>query len=443
MRYRSHYKETIILAIPVMFTQIGHMIVQITDNVMVGKLGTVPLAASSFGHNVFIGGLLYCIGFAIAMTPFVGAAQGKGDIQAAADWLKNGAVANLGMGAAITLLMVGVGFFLENMGQNPDVVRLARPFYFLMIASILPVMAFASFKQFAEGIGNTRSAAIITVQEIILNIGLNYVLINGKWGFPALGVAGSGVATFISRCSMVLSFYALFHLSSRFAPYRAALKNARFDAAKIKEYVRLGIPLGGQTILEVAAFALGAIMMGWLGAVELAAHQIAMGAAALTFMGATGIAAAGTIRVSQYLGAKDRENMRLAGFAASHIVLAYMTCTALAFFFARYTIPTLYVSDPAVISMAAGLITIGGLFQVFDGLQSVMLGTLRALADAKVPTIIAFVAYILVSLPISYIAAFVWGWREIGIWTGYLVGLSIASTLFFFRFMRRSRTIEL
>jgi MATE family multidrug resistance protein len=441
MSYPEHYKRTLLLALPVMFTQVGHMIVQITDNIMVGRIGTVPLAASSFGHNVFIGGLLYCIGFAAAMTPFVGAAKGKGDIQETTEWLKNGFVANIGLGLVVTLLMLGVGLFLENMGQNPDVVRLARPFYFLMVISILPVMVFASFKQFAEGIGNTRAAAMITVQEIILNIGLNYVLINGKLGFPALGIVGSGVATLISRCSMVVSFALIVRYMDYFAPYRAAFKDAKIDIEKIKRYVRLGVPLGGQTILEVAAFAIGAIMMGWLGAVELASHQIAMGVAALTFMGATGISAAATIRVSQFYGAQDRANMRLAGFSASHIVLVYMFGTALAMVALRYWIPTIYVKDPAVLQMAASLLMIAALFQLFDGVQTVMLGTLRALADAKVPTIIAFVAYILVSLPISYVAAFIWGWREIGIWTGYLVGLSVASTFFFIRFLRRSRTI--
>lgn len=440
-RYASHYSATITLAVPVMFTQIGHMIVQITDNIMVGRIGTVPLAASSFGHNVFIAGLLFCIGFSAAMTPFVGAAKGKGDIQEATSWLKNGFIANLLIGTAVTLLMAIVGLFLDNMGQKPDVVRLARPFYFLMIISIPPVVLFQTLKQFSEGIGNTRVAAIITIQEIIINVGLNYILINGKFGFPALGVTGSGVATFIARCSMILTFGSIFRWSDFYAPYRAALRETQFSKEQVLRYIRLGIPLGGQTILEVAAFALGAIMMGWLGATELAAHQIAMGAAALTFMGATGISAAATIRVSQFYGAKDRVNMRSAGFAASHVVLAYMSLTALGFILFRFWIPTIYVQDPAVIAMAAGLLMIAALFQLFDGLQTVMLGTLRALADAKTPTIIAFVAYILVSLPMSYGAAFLLGWRETGIWTGYLAGLSVASTLFYVRFYRRSRTI--
>ncbi len=441
LRYASHYRTTIALAVPVMFTQIGHMIVQITDNIMVGRIGTVPLAASSFGHNVFIAGLLFCIGFSAAMTPFVGAASGKGDIREAASWLKNGFIANVLMGLLVTSVMLVVGFFLENMGQKPEVARLARPFYFLMIFSIPPVMLFQSLKQFSEGIGNTRVAAIITVQEIIINIGLNYVLINGKLGFPALGITGSGIATLVARCSMITTFALIFRWSKFYAPYRAALREVQVDRVSVIRYIRLGVPLGGQTILEVAAFAMGAIMMGWLGAIELAAHQIAMGAAALTFMGATGISAAATIRVSQFYGAGDRANMRSAGFAASHVVLAYMSLTALAFVLLRFWIPTVYITDPAVIAMAASLLMIAALFQLFDGIQTVMLGTLRALADAKVPTIIAFVAYILVSLPISYMAAFVWQWREIGIWTGYLAGLSVASTFFYVRFFRRSRTI--
>ncbi|MCS6808387.1 MAG: MATE family efflux transporter [Bacteroidota bacterium] len=426
-----------------MFTQVGHMIVQITDNIMLGRIGTLPLAASSFGHNVFIAGLLFCIGFSAAMTPFVGAAKGKGDVYEAATWLKNGFFANILVGVSITGVMACVGLLLDAMGQDPDVVRLARPFYFLMISSIPAVLVFQTLKQFSEGIGNTRAAALITIQEIIVNVGLNYILINGKLGFPALGVTGSGLATLIARCSMMLSFGLLFVRSDFYAPYRQALISVRLNTSFIIRYIRLGVPLGGQTILEVAAFALGGIMMGWLGAIELAAHQIAIGAASLTFMGATGISAAATIRVSQWYGARDRTNMRIAGFAASHIALAYTTITACGFVLLRFWIPTVYIHDPTVIAVASGLLMIAALFQVFDGLQTVMLGTLRGLADAYIPTTIAFTAYILVSLPISYTAAFCLGLRESGIWIGYLAGLCTASILFYARFMYRSRHIPL
>lgn len=439
LSYSSHYRTLIKLALPVMFSQAGHLIVQITDNMMVGRIGTTSLAASSFGHNVFIGGLLFCIGFSAAMTPLVGAARGKGDVQEAAEWFKNGFIANMMLTGAIIVLMLIVGLFLDNMGQIPEVVRLARPFYFLMIASIAPVMVFQSFKQFAEGLGNTRAAAFITVIEIVINVGLNYVLIFGKFGFPQLGIVGSGIATFVARCSMMISFALIAWKTDFFAEYRVAFAKARVDPAKIRQFFTFGLPLGGQSILEVGAFALGAIMMGWLGAAELASHQIAISVAALTFMGAMGIAAAGTIQVSQYRGAGDWRNLRQAGFATLHIVLAYETCTAIVFIIARHWIPTLYVNDTAVITMAANLLIIAALFQLFDGAQVVLLWALRGIADAKVPMIIAFVSYILIALPTSYTAAFVLQWREMGIWTGYLLGLGVASTFFFVRFFVRSK----
>mgnify|MGYP005852264169 CR=1 FL=1 len=439
----SHYSATISLALPVMFTQIAHMVVQITDNMMVGRVGAVPLAASSFGHNVFIAGFLFCIGFSAAMTPFVGAAKGRGDVDEATLWLKNGFIANMLVAVCITVVMAVVGLFLDSMGQEHEVAELARPYYFLLIISIPPTIIFQTLKQFSEGLGNTRAAAVISAVEIGLNIGLNYVLIFGKLGFPALGIVGAGIATLIARCSMAAAFALLVWKSDFYAPYRARLAQARFERERVARFTRLGVPLGGQTILEVAAFAMGAIMMGWLGATSLAAHQIAMGAAALTFMGATGISAAATIRVSQFYGAGDRRNMRRAGFTAAHLVLAYMTVAACGFALLRDWIPTLYVRDAAVMSMASGLLLVAAVFQLFDGLQTVMLGTLRALADAKIPTIIAFVAYIVAALPISYFAAFTFGLREVGIWIGYLAGLSVASTLFLARFYHKSRHIPL
>jgi multidrug resistance protein, MATE family len=433
-----------------MFTQAGHMIVQITDNIFVGRLGAVPLAASSFAHNVFIGGLLLCVGFGAAMTPMVGAAQGKGGedgVSEVASWFRNGAVANALLACCVVALMLVVGIFLDKMGQDPEVVRLARPVYFLWVISILPTMAFVTLKQFAEGVGNTRAAAIITAQEIALNVGANYILIYGKFGLPALGIVGSGWATLLARVSMPITFAFLFFAMPSLRMYvnalRYSLKHSKLDWSKVKRYTQLGLPLAGQTILEVSAFALGAIMMGWLGARELASHQIAIGLAALTFMGATGIAAAATIKVSQYRGAGERANMRRAGFASTHIVLVYMSCTALAFVLLRHWLPTLYIHDASVQVMAANLLLLAALFQIFDGLQVVALGSLRGLADATVPTYIAFGSYIVIALPLSYLAAFVFGWREVGIWIGYVGGLMCASVLFAVRFAARSQTIAI
>jgi MATE family multidrug resistance protein len=437
--YRKHYSDHIRLALPVMFSQMGHMIVQITDSMMLGHYDTTALAASTFGNSVVVIGLVFGVGFTFAMTPLVGAARGAGDIARIGRWAKNGAVANLAMGVAVAAVMLSIYPFLDRMGQTPDVLAQAKPFYLFMAISVIPVAVFQSFKQFAEGVGNTRLAFFITFQEVLLNVGLNYVLIFGKLGFPALGVVGSGTATLIARISMPVAFAILFFRLDFFRVYRAAFRTARVEMAALREYAALGVPLGGQFFLEVAAFAGGAIMMGWIGEIEQAAHQIAIGVAAFTFMGATGIASAATIRVSNFFGAGERAEMRRAGFAAAHIVLAYMSFTALCLIVLRGALPTFYTKDPAVIATAAGLLILAAVFQLFDGLQVVMLGCLRALTDTRIPTAAAFISYIVIALPLSYVCAFPLGLRETGIWVGYVIGLLFAAVLFFLRFTVLSR----
>lgn len=443
VRHRDLYTKNLKLALPVMFSYIGHILVQITDNIMLGHVGTMSLAASSFGVSIFIAGLLFCVGFSAAMTPLVGAEKGAGNLEGVAKWLKTGSVSNFALGVVVTTLMLLLTFFLDDMGQTPEVAMLAKPFYVCMVISILPVMVFQTLKQFAEGMGNTRVAMLITVQEVIVNIGLNYVLIFGHWGFPKLGILGSGIATLCARLSMPITFLLVVRRFDFFQPVLKLYSNVTVSVHQCKKYFTLGIPMAGQTILEVIAFAGGAIMMGWIGATEQAAHQIAIGLASLTFMGASGIAAAGTITVSQYRGAGDREKMRAAGFTSLHLVLVYMFITALLFWVFRFRIPFIYTNDTLVIVIAAKLLLLAAVFQLFDGAQVVLLAALRGLTDAKVPTVIAFIAYVIVALPTSYVTAFVFGWREVGIWTGYVVGLMFSSVLFFYRFYTKSSRITL
>ncbi|MFQ3638708.1 MAG: MATE family efflux transporter [Chloracidobacterium sp.] len=438
-RVASHYTAHIKLALPVMFSQMGHLVVQMTDSIMLGHYDTTALAASSFGQSVFVVGLVFSIGFTLALTPLVGAARGANDIAAAARWLKNGAAINLAVGLLVTLLLLGAYPWLDHMGQTPQVTADAKPYYLLLVASLLPIVAFQIFRQFTEGLGNTRIAVAITGLEVLLNVGLNYALIFGNWGFPRLGIVGAGLATLAVRVAMPLAFALFFVKLSLFAPYRAALRQARWQMAAARQYLNLGVPLGGQFVLEVGAFAAGALMMGWLGEAAQAAHQIAIGIASFTFMGASGIAAATTIRVSHYLGAGEQRVMRAAGFAGAHVVLAYMGMTAVIILALRNRLPAIYTQDSAVISLSAKLLTFAAAFQVVDGLQVVMLAALRALTDAIVPTLLACVAYLLVTIPVSYGLAFHLGWREAGIWMGYVIGLALAAGMFFVRFHLLSR----
>ena len=438
-RPASHYAAHLKLALPVMFSQMGHLIVQLTDSLMLGHYDTTALAASAFGQSVFVIGLVFGVGFTLAMTPLVGAARGANDVGAAAQWFSHGLAVNVAVALLITFVLLALYPWLDAFGQTPEVTATARPYYLLLTASLLPVMVFQTFRQFTEGLGNTRLAALITVLEVLLNLGLNYLLIFGHGGFPRLGIVGAGVATLLVRLVLAGTFALCFIRLRLFAPYRATLRRTLWDGAAIRHYLRLGLPLGGQFVLEVGAFAAGAVMMGWLGKLELAAHQVALGLASLTFMGASGIASAATIRVSYYLGAGERRAMRAAGLAAMHIVLVYMGFTALVFVALRHWLPTLFTTDPAVVSIAATLLLVAAVFQLFDGLQVVLLSALRAMTDALLPTVLAFSAYLLVALPTSYGLAFRLGWREVGIWMGYVVGLATAAVLFFLRFQALSR----
>lgn len=439
---KPHYKAHLRLAIPVMFSQMGHVVVQITDSMMLGHYDTTALAASTFGSSVFVIGLVVCIGFSFAMTPLVGAAAGARDVKAAARWFRAGSVANLVIGLAIAAIMLSLYPFLDRMGQSPEVVAQAKPFYLLIVMSIVPLAVFQSYKQFAEGLGNTRIALLITIQELILNIGLNAVLIYGLFGFPELGIVGSGTASFIARLSMPVAYIFIFRKLDFFKPWREPIREATLRMVDLKRYVSLGLPMAGQFLLEVGAFAGGGILVGWLGKNPQAAHQIAMGVASFTFMGASGIAAAATIRVSQFFGAGNRSEMRKAGIAAGHIVLAYMSLMAIGLVLFRKFIPLLYTKDLPVIAIASGLLFMAALFQLFDGLQVVMLACLRGLTDARMPTLYAFIAYVVITLPMSYVCGFKLGMREYGIWTGFIVGLIVASLLFAARFLKLSGNLK-
>ncbi len=438
----THYVAHIRLALPIMFAQMGHLIVQMTDSIMLGHYDTTALAASSFAQSVFTVGLVFSVGVTLALTPPVGAARGAQDVLAAVRWLKHGAAVNLTIALLVTLLLLALYPWLNRMGQTPTVAAAASNYYLCLVASLVPVIVFQTFRQFTEGLGNTRIAAAITVLEVLLNIVLNYVLIFGHWGCPRLGLVGAGLATLLVRLALPLAFAGFFIKLQFFAPYRAALRTVPWSRAVTGEYFRLGLPLGGQFVLEVGAFAAGALMMGWLGEIEQAAHQIAIGIASFTFMGASGIAAATTIRVSYYLGARQPAAMRAAGFAGAHVVLAYMGLTALVILALHSALPLLYTGDSAVIGKAAKLLLFAAAFQLVDGLQVVMLAALRALTDAATPTVLAGIAYLGVALPTSYVLAFPLGWREAGIWMGYVAGLALAAGLFLARFHILSRTPE-
>ncbi len=422
------------MAFPVVLSQVGQITVSLVDNMMVGHVGTPELAAASFANNVFMIGMLFGMGITYGLTPLVGKAFSKGKFQEVAILLKNGLFIHIVSAFVLTAAMFGVYFALPLMGQPGDVLTLAQPYFLLLSLSYLPFMVFFSVKQFLEGIGNTKMAMQITLTANVVNVVVNYVFIFGKFGFPEMGLTGAGIGTLASRLFMPLLFLLYIIKLPKIKRYFVEAGKQIFNVPKILTVLKIGVPIGFQIIVEVTAFGVGAIMMGWIGEVPLAAHQVALGLASFSYMISLGISQANTIRVSHQMGIKDYKALKMAASASTHLVMLFMVFMALVFIVGRNFLPLLFTSDQAVVELAADLLIIAAIFQVFDGLQVIKLSTLRGMADVKLPMIFAFIAYLLIGIPTSYLLTFVFNAGPEGIWFGYLIALGTAGAFFYFRF---------
>ncbi len=434
LKHTPHYHSNLRLAYPVMLAQAGQMVVVLADNLMVGHLGAIPLAAASFANTIFVVGMVFGIGMVNGLTPLVGKAYGANKHAEAAMWLKQGLFTFQAAGLVLVILLLAASLFMPYMGQPPEVVALAIPYYLVLVFSMIPFVLFFTFKQFAEGLGNTRIAMIITVTANLVNIILNYLWIFGKLGFPQMGVLGAGYATLVSRIIMPLLFIWVYFRFNFFSLYRSHISNTSFSFSLSRKLMKLGLPIGGQYFIEVLTFSLGSIMMGWLGAQALAAHQIVLSLASFTFMISSGLAAATTVKVSHFRGQQKPDALRVSTFASLHLVLIFMLSSGILFVALRQYIPKLFINDQEVISTAAGLMLIAGAFQLFDGLQVVMLGALRGLEDVKRPFMMLVFAYFLLALPSGWLFTFVLNMGPRGIWLGYLTGLIAISVSLLFRF---------
>lgn len=440
--YLPFYRRNLQLAFPVILSLLGQNSVALIDNAMVGRVGTIELAAASFANNIFFIGLVFAMGITFGLTPLTGQTYGKGELRQLAHWLKNGVLTYQVAGFIITLFMAGVYFLLPFFGQTAEVLEAARSYYLWLVASMIPVIAYFTFKQFIEGLGNTKIAMRITLISNAVNVIFNYLFIYGKFGFPEMGLDGAGVGTLISRAIMPVLFIMAIGRDSRLKRYLILAHHQKIQLQSVIKLLRFGVPIALQLIVEVSAFAVGAIMMGWMGEVPLAAHQVAIGLASATYMISLGISSATTVRVSHQLGARDFIALRMASYASTHLVLIFMTAMALMFILLRNQLPLFFSSDSEVLAMAAQLLIVAAFFQIFDGLQVVMLGNLRGLHDVRGPMLIAFFAYLGLGLPVSYILAFPFELGPVGIWYGFLSGLGVAGILSYRRFLWNLRSLR-
>lgn len=441
--YLPFYKRNLAMALPVMLTQAGQVTVQLADNIMVGHLGTAQLAAVSFANSIFILGMVFGIGFTQGLTPHVGQSFGKGEHQKVSSLLKNSIVLNTITAFLLAALMLGVGGVMNLMGQTEQVVLYGKEYYNILLYSLVPFLIFFGLRQFSEGIGITKYAMYITLIANLLNIFLNWVLIYGHFGFEAMGVRGAALATLISRIVMLILFAYIFVKLDCYKKYIFHFKTPFINLTLMLKVLKTSIPLSLQNLVEITAFSLSAIMVGWLGVVPLASHQVAMSMSSFSFMIALGIGAAATIRVSHQYGYGDYKSMRIAGFASVHLSVVLMALCGIAYIVFRNYIPIIYTQDPLVREMAATLLIMSALFQVFDAMQLASLACLRALADVKIPLIFSIISYYLVSLPMGYFFGFTLNMGPVGVWIGLLLGLAFAGILFMSRFNSLSKKLIL
>lgn len=438
--YLPYFKRNLQVALPVMATQAGQVIVQLADNIMVGHLGAMELAGVSFANALIIIGMVTAMCFSQGILPLVGQCFGKGEKRSITVFFTNAGVLNLIMSGIVCIVMCIIGLFLNRMGQEEVVVGFAREYYFISILSLVPTIIFSSIRYFSEGLGNTRNAMWITISTNLLNIFLNWIMIFGHWGCPALGVPGAAYATLISRIIAAGAFIILLFTDKEYKPYMNALRGT-LSRKVMKVLLKISIPISAQGLLEVCTFSLAAIMVGWIGAYHLAAHQIAQNLSSLTFMIAMGIGSAATIRVSHQYGEGNLIGVRMAGKAAIFMSAVFMGTFGLIFIILNKQIPLLYTSDQRVIDIAWKLIVVMSLYQVFDAIQMASINALKGLKDITVPLIISSCAYYLICLPIGYLMGFVFKWGAVGVWIGLLIGLAFNAVFFYIRFDRLSKRL--
>ncbi|MBS7333916.1 MAG: MATE family efflux transporter [Weeksellaceae bacterium] len=465
MTLKEHLQRNIKLAFPVMITQAGQISVNIIDTIMVGGLGgkfdnikdesisKVALAATSLGNSLFFAVLVFAFGFSFALSPLIAAEDSKGDKKNAANYFTHSLIMNVTLAFLLFLLITFAQPLLHFMKQPADVIEACIPYLNIMTFSMIPLMIFQSFRQLSEGLSLTIPVTIATILGNVVNILLNYGWIYGNWGFPRLEVEGAAWGTFVARVVMMIFLLVVLF---NFKKTREVLKLVSFKNIQ-KKYFRkisnIGIPTALTSFFEMSAFSLAAFICGYtftdsiadqeLAKVNLAAHQIAINLASTTFMMCTGLGVAATVRIGNQLGLKDYKTLREAGWSCIILVLGFMFVCGIAFILLRYQLPTIYVENTEVINLAAQLLIIASLFQLSDGLQLVVLGALRGMTDVRIPSILTFVAYWLIAIPIGTILAIVFEMRAFGMWIGLGLGLTASAIMLVYRFHQQTKKLIL
>ncbi|MCS7053642.1 MAG: MATE family efflux transporter [Ignavibacterium sp.] len=436
---KKELKKILSLAYPVIIGQLGTIMMGVVDSIMVGRLGSEQLAASSLANSLIFIVLIIAIGNAVAVTPLIAILVGAKRIEECGVYYQNSLLINLIM-AFITFTIIIVGSkYLYLINQAKEVELYAQSYMQIIGLSVFPLMIFQTNKQFIEGMSIMRPAMIITLLANLVNVFANWVLIFGNLGMPRLELDGAGWATFISRLFMALAILIFVFKSQRFNGFNLKFSFNKIKADIINKILKVGLPSGFQYFFEVGAFSFAVIMIGWIGAKELAAHQIAISLASVSFMGVLGISQAGGILVGNAVGEQDISKVRRSGFNSILLGMIWMFVCGLIFILFKNYLPLIYINDVDVVRIASNLLIIAALFQLSDGVQAVGVGICRGLTDVKIPTLITFVAYWIISLPIGYLLGFQFDLGVEGVWIGLLIGLTCSAIMLTLRFNYKSK----
>jgi len=442
-KYKPYYKENLQLALPIVGSQVGHTLVHMADSIIVGHFtDTTQLAAVSLVNSIFILIMVIGLGISYGLTPLIAQENGKQNYEECGKLLSNSLIINILIGIMLYIIVhFGVLLAIDHLDQTPAVVAYAKPYLGLLSISIIPLLIFQTFKQFAEGLGFTKQAMFVSIWGNAINIILGIIFVKGMFGIKSMGVSGVGLSTLIDRLLMATAMTIYVLKSKHFKKYLISFKATFMDKVRTLKIIKIGAPVAMQYSFEISAFSGAAVLIGTIGATEQAAHQIGISLAAMTYMIASGIASAATIKTGNNFGQHHFEDLRKSAIASYHVILLFMSCTAIIFVLANHLLPFIYTNDLGVINIAAQLLIIAGFFQLFDGTQVVGLGVLRGIGDVNIPTVITFLAYWVVGIPIGYLLGFTFGMGVYGIWYGLTFGLLTASILLFIRFQSKTKQL--
>lgn len=443
-QYTKEFRYNIELAYPVMLGMLGHTLIGIVDNIMVGKLGTSQLAAVSLGNSMIFVAMSLGIGFSTAITPIVAEAQGEKDEAKIKSAFQHGLLLCTILGLFLFLLIVVAKPVMELLHQPKEVIDLAKPYLDWVAFSLVPLIIYQGYKQFADGLSLTKYSLYAIVMANVVHVFFNYVLIYGVWIFPKLGIVGAAIGTVISRILMVVFMHYLLRSKTSLRPYFKGFSWNAIQRKMVVQLVRLGFPSAMQMLFEVVLFTAGIWLCGMLGKTSQAANQIALSMASMTFMFAMGLSVVSMIRVSNYKGMHDYKGLIVVARSIFLLAIALEIIFALFFIVLHNQLPYLFLdmghSDQffdnlEVITIASKLLLVAALFQIADGIQVVVLGALRGLQDVKVPMYLTFVAYWLIGFPTSYFLGFYTSLKAVGVWIGLCAGLTAAALFLYLRFV--------